>query len=415
MPLGARRAVEELARLLDGAAPEPTGAAAGQVALIERVRAVTPVLARAAAPTPAFRTALRTRLVAVASVQPPTPTPTPTPGPARAVAQWSQGRGVRRRLGVTAGTLAGVIALTGIGVAGSRSLPGAPLYGLKRGAEEVQLALAGGDVSEATRQLQFARTRLREVAALTGGAREVSVGPVASAGLFATGRLVLGGPLDARLRSTLADMDRETRSGYRLLAKAYRRTSRAGLLRQLTTFSTAQRSDLTRILPALPAGARQQAAASLALVTVIGDKARALLEPRACPTGCPPTPSGSPHPGGRATTGPAASHRPAPGRPTPATRAPASHAPVTRVPIPIRPPSGHSTRPPGGPHQPGPHGNGRPPTALPTPRPVPPAHLPTPPPVPPEPLPTLPIPSVLPLPVPVPVPTELPTVPPLLP
>ncbi len=401
MPLGTSRAVEELARLLDGAAPEPTGAAAGHVALVERVRAVTPVLARAAAPTPAFRTALRTRLVAVASVQP----PTPTPGPARAVARWSQGRGVRRRLSVTAGTLAGVIALTGIGVAGSRSLPGAPLYGLKRGAEQVQLALASGDVNEATRQLQFARTRLREVVALTGGAREVSVGPVGSAGLFAAGRLALGGPLDARLRSTLADMDRETRSGYRLLAKAYRRTSRAELLRQLTTFSTAQHSDLTRILPTLPAGARQQAEASLALVAVIGDNARALLGPRACPTGCPPTPSGSGRPGGRATTGPAASNRPAPGRP--ATGAP---APVTRVPIPIRPPSGHSPRPPGDSHPPGHRGNQGPPILQPTLPPLPPL-----PPVPPAPLPKLPIPSVLPLPVPVPVPTELPTVPPLLP
>ena len=401
MPLGTRRAVEELARLLDGAAPEPTGAAAGHVALVERVRAVTPVLARAAAPTPAFRTALRTRLVAVASVQP----PTPAPGPARAVAQWSQGRGVRRRLSVPAGTLAGVIALTGIGVAGSRALPGAPLYGLKRGAEGVQLALASGDLSEATRQLQFARTRLREVVTLTGGARTVSVGPVASSGLFAAGRPALGGPLDARLRSTLADMDRETRSGYRLLAKAYRRTSRAELLRQLTTFSTAQQRDLSRILPALPAAARQQAEGSLALVTVIGHNARALLEPRACPTGC--SPSGSGRPGGRATTGPAASNRPAPGRPAtgaPATRAPATRLPATRVPIPIRPPSGHTPRRPGDSHPPGHRGNEGPPTSLPT--------LP---PLPPAPLPTVPVPSVLPLSVPVPVPTELPTVPPLLP
>ena len=407
-PLSTRRGIEELARLLDGAGPQGTGAPAmaagqvagsGQLALVERVRAVAPVLDPAATPTPEFRTALRARLVAVASVQ----APSPTPGPARAVAQWSRGRGVQRRLSVTAGALAGAIAVTGISVAGSRSLPGAPLYGLKRGAEDVQLALASGDVAEATMQLQFARTRLREVVALTDGAREGSVGPVASAGLFAAGRLTLGGPLDARLRSTLADMDRETRSGYQLLANAYRGTSRATLLRQLTTFSTAQQGGLTGVLPSLPAGARPQAQASLALVTWIGDNARALLEARACAVGCPPAPNRS---GG--TTGPPAPNAPAPGRSAAATRAPVTSGPATGAPIPIRPPS---TRPPGDSHAPDPGGHDGPPATLPPLPPLPPVvPLPT------APLPPVHIPSVPPLPVPVP--TRLPTVPtlpPLLP
>ena len=421
-PLSTRRGIEELARLLDGAAPQATGApamapgskvGAGQLALVERVRAVAPFLDRAATPTPEFRTASRARLVAVASVQ----APAPTPGPARAVAQWSRGRGVQRRLSVTAGALAGVIAVTGIGVAGSRSLPGAPLYGLKRGAEDVQLALASGDVAEATKQLQFARTRLREVVALNDGAGDVSVGPVASAGLFAAGHLTLGGPLDARLRSTLADMDRETRSGYQLLAKAYRRTSRAALLRQLSTFSTAQQGGLTGVLPSLPAGARQQAQASLALVTTIGDNARALLEARACAVSCPPATSrsgGTPTPTGRGgTTGPPAPNAPAPGRSAPATRAPVTSGPATGAPIPIRPPAGRPPRPPGTSDAPDPGGHQGPPATLPPLPPLPPVvPLPT------APLPPVPIPSVLPLPVPVPVPpvrTRLPTVPPLPP
>lgn len=425
--LGTRQAIEEFARLLDGAGPASThapatagkGVGAGQLALVERLRAVTPMLDRGAIPTPVFRTALRTRLVAVAAVQP----PAPTPSPVRATAQWSQGRGVQRRLGATAAALAGVIALTGVGVAGSRSLPGAPLYGLKRGVEDVQLALAGDDIAEGTRQLQFAQTRLREVVTLTDGARQVSVGPVASAGLVAAGPLALGGRLDARLRATLTDMDRETRSGYRLLAKAYRRTSRTELLRQLATFSTAQRGELTAVLPALPAGAHQQAAASLALVTVIGDNARALLEGRACPTDCTPAPTGSGRPGGQATIGPFATNLPAPGRATPATRAPATHAPATHAPatrapatgapLPIRPPAGHPPRTPGDPHPAAPDDHPGPPARLP--------QLPPPVLLPPAPLPPRPIPSMLHLPVPVrpgpvlPVPPRQPTKPPLLP
>ena len=415
-PLGTHRGAEQLARLLAGAGPDATGAPTraaagngamtGQLALVERLRAVAPLLDVAAVPTPAFRTALRTRLLAVAAV----PTPVPTTHRFQAAAQWSGGRGVKRRLGVLAGALAGVIALTGTGVAGSRSLPGSPLYGLKRGVEGIELALAASDVAEGTRELQFARTRLREVVALADGAEEVSIGPVLSTGPLVAGRVAFGGRLDARIRANFADMDRETRSGYRLLAGAYRRTSRAELLSRLTGFSTAQQGGLTGVLAFLPAGARPQAQASLALVTVIEINARALLEGRGCPAGCPP-PGRPGHPKSRAPSGPSGTQLPAPAHPVPATRKPATStpaastpatgAPATRAPIPTEPPSEHSPHRPGARGTRAPGGNGRPPA---TPR-----TRPTLPPLPPPgrmrivPLPALPIPSVLPLPLPVPV------------
>ena len=418
-PLGTHRGAEQLARLLAGADPEATGAPTraaagngamtGQLALVERLRAVAPLLDAAAVPTPAFRTALRTRLLAVAAV----PTPVPTTHRRQAAAQWSGGRGVKRRFGVLAGALAGVIALTGIGVAGSRSLPGSPLYGLKRGVEGIELALAASDVAEGTRELQFARTRLREVVALADGAEEVSIGPVPSTGPIVAGRVAFGGRLDARIRANFADMDRETRSGYRLLAGAYRRTSRAELLRRLTGFSTAQQGGLTGVLASLPAGARPQAQASLALVTVIEINARALLEGRGCPAGCPPPPGRPGRSNSRAPIGPSGTQLPAPAHPVPATRAPATgpraagtpaastpaaSTPATRPPIPTEPPSEHSPHKPGARGTRAPGGNGRPP-ATPRMRPTlpPPGRMRI------APLPPLPSPSVLPLPLPEPV------------
>ncbi len=410
-PLVSRRSTEQFARLLDGGGPEASGAVTGPLALVERLRAVAPALAATADPTPAFRTALRTRLLAVAAV----PTPVPTTNRRQAAARWSRGRAVQRRLGVTAGALAGVIVLTGIGVAGSRSLPGAPLYGVKRGAEGIQLALAGGGVAAGTRELQFARVRLREVVALATGAEEVSIGSVVPTGPIAADRVAFGGPVTDRIRAGLADMDSETRSGYRLLADAYQRTGRAELPRRLAAFGAAQQRGLTGVLPNLPAGTRAQAQASLALVTVIAANAGTLLQPRPCPAGCPPAPGRSVSPSGGTPTGPAGTQRPAPAQRSPATRVPTAGAPATRAPS--QPPAGRH----GSPRSPAPAGSGRPPGTLPTLPPLPPpgprAPLPPPAPLSHAPLSPLPIPSVRPpsVPVPVPLPTQLPTVPPLLP
>ena len=121
---GTRGAARELALVLDGPA-------AARPPVVLGLQQLGAVLERSTHPRPEFRDALRTRLLAVAAVRPAT-----APAPVRTLdTAWVQQRRTQRRLGLAAGGLAGVVAVTGLGVAGSRSLPGEPLYGLKIGAD----------------------------------------------------------------------------------------------------------------------------------------------------------------------------------------------------------------------------------------------------------------------------------------
>ena len=370
-PLGTRRGSQELARLLagDGAAAAavdspPAGRrrsaelAGDQFALVVRLRAVGPLLDAAVTPRPEFRAALRARLLAVASVQAPASLQAPAARVLETAVSWSQRQRNQRRTGVVAGATAGAIALTGVAIAGSRSLPGDPFYSLKRGAEQVQLELVNGDVAEGAKHLQFAGTRLREVTALAGGRPDVAAGLGGSAGLLAAEPAALGGSLAARVRSALADMDAETRAGHRLLEGAFRRTSRTEPLRLLTSFSTAQRSGIAAVLPSLPVSARQRAETSLALVTVIGNDARSMLS-RHIPSaanGNPVPPSDAPRtslPGGVSGSGAPTSGAPSTSSPTPTTsRSPSSTSSATTSPTGNRtlsptasPPASHPASP----------------------------------------------------------------------
>lgn len=291
-PLGTRRAIEELARLLDGAVAGPgtpaTATAGTAVAML--VCAARPSLAAATTARPEFRAALRTRLLAVAAVQ--------APAAAPAAAAWVRTPKVQRRMGVTAGAMAGVIALIGIGVAGSRSVPGEVFYGLKTGAEGLQLDLAHGDVGKGSKHLEFATTRLREVEALAHGADQLSLG--AGAAPFQAGGQEAGGRT-ADLRDTLARMDSQTRIGSQLLTDAFRASGTPAPLHLLATWATTQRAGLKAVLPLVPPAAQASARSSLALVTAVGKDTGELLALGTCFTTCDPR-----------TGGPALSGEPAP-------------------------------------------------------------------------------------------------------
>ena len=87
--------------------------------------------------------------------------------------------------------------------------PGDPLYGLKRGTEETQLALAGDGRGQTL--LDFARTRLHELEELTGSG--VSALPAAGAA-GPDGTVVLAADADPQLvLETLATMDAQTTEG----------------------------------------------------------------------------------------------------------------------------------------------------------------------------------------------------------
>ncbi|MCW2584886.1 MAG: hypothetical protein JWN55_402 [Frankiales bacterium] len=363
-PLGSRSRVEELARLLDGAVSGPGALTAGHAALATRLRAVAPALNAVAAPRPEFRSQLRQRLVAVATVQAAADAPYATPltrhNPLQAAASWSHTHRAQRRIGVTAGVMAGVIAFTGVAVAASRSLPGAPFYGLKRAAEGVQLQFAAGDTARGTKHLQFAETRLREVRALAHGDQELALGgamtPVAASSTAPVAApQALGGSLQDRLEATLRDFNSETKIGTALLQSVFRETGKPEPLRILKTFSAQQRSRLTALLPTLPATVRGDAQDSLDLVTNVGTDASQLLALGTCGAQCYPQPAPSvtsepaPKPGVTAAPSPSAADNngvppcvctqpTATPEPTPATQ-PTATAEPTSEPTPTATPS----------------------------------------------------------------------------
>jgi hypothetical protein len=233
---------EQFARLLEVsssvAAVDPTMGSLASLANALRVAGQAPGMPRT---DPAFRAALRQRLVAVATVQAPAQATT-TAQPGRNAAQVMAYR-AQRRIAALAGVVTLSTSLAGIGVAAARSLPGDPFYGVKRATESVQLWATRGDEAKGKRHLEFARTRLAE-------AKEMS-------------------PTDSHLASTLSAMDAETKEASTELISAYHSSHSTQPLADLVTFSSQQLSDLNQLATTLPDALKAKEAASAGLVTSV--------------------------------------------------------------------------------------------------------------------------------------------------
>lgn len=297
--LATRNRAEEFARLLEGSVPA-SGRLAGTldtVLLARQVAAAGHALAPVTTPRAEFRTALRTRLLAVAAVQPASAERTSSGraadrSTAAAIPGEATSGGSRRRtqraLGVAAGAMASCVAVTGVAVAGSQSLPGDPFYGVKRTTEALQLATADGALAKGRRHLDFAATRLQELRQLTQG-RGTS------------DSVELDPDVAQQVRSTLAAMDTETRKGTALLTDAFRSSQTPTSLQTLSKFASAQSVGLEQLLPDLPAESQTRAVASLALVAEVVDDTEELMALETCEAGCDPSTSG---PGTSATPTP---------------------------------------------------------------------------------------------------------------
>jgi hypothetical protein len=128
-------------------------------------------------------------------------------------------RGSRTRIAILAGVVAGALALSGVSLASTDSIPGDALYSVKRSSEQAQLVLAGSDVSRGNLHLEFARSRLVE-------ARHVA--PSEASGV-------------------LDEMDAETRAGARLLFGAAWADREGAAIDAVTAFLSQQRDDLTQL------------------------------------------------------------------------------------------------------------------------------------------------------------------------
>ena len=331
-PFGSRGAAD-FASALDGG----TAGTLPGLALAARLRTVGGSLDEVLSPRADFRDALRLRLMAVATVQ--------ANAPAVAAAPLASAVSWRRRTGaVAAGAMASVVAVSGVAVAGSQSLPGDPFYGVKKTAEAFQLRTADGDVEKGTQHLEFAATRLREVRGLTLGRDAADagpeLGPAAMAGGItlrsATQPLAAGDALSAdmadRVKQTLAEMDEQTRQGSALLNDAYRDSRAPEPLRVLTTFADRQAAGLELLLPALPPRTQDRARISLALLTGVAADAGELLSVGTCRQGCDPSLAAPTLPSAPGTSTPGRSEAPcACAAPAPAP-APGPVAPTTDEP-----------------------------------------------------------------------------------
>lgn len=413
--VGARGAAAQLARLLDRGPSSDSGPLSHAAVLAARLRLVGTALDTEMVPRAEFRDALRTRLVAVATVQPPavrpaaTRTPAVRPAATRASAAWSAAvswRASPRASSVLAGALASVVAVSGVAVAGSQSLPGDPFYGVKRTVEAFQLRSADGDVEKGTRHLDLAATRLREVRGLTLGRDAVHAGPQLGPSAVSAGILLrssvqplaaddaLSAPVAERVRDTLTAMDSETRDGTALLTGAYRSTRAPEPLRALTRFAVRQSEGLSQLIPALPPVTQQRARVSLALLSGVTEDANELLGIGSCGLVCQPPQIASELPSGpeQPPTAPfCGCEQPAPAPQTSAT--PPSEAPEPAPQPHPRPTHSASPEPSPAPSPPAPSS-----------RPL----LPPPPPLP-VPIPSLPLPAPLPTPTLPPLPVGLPS------
>lgn len=233
-------------------------------------------------PDPAFRAATRARLVAMAAVR--TPAPEPVTGVRRLLAARAGDTAPARwRTRLTAG-LAGaaltVTAAASLVALASDAQPGDVLYGLKRGTEQTQLALAGDARGQTL--LDFASTRLHELEVLVDEAPNAlpAAGDAPGAGT------VLAAAADPELFiSTLETMDDQTTEGTAWLTDRAVTTRDDGPLDDLSVWATTQTAELAALAPALPEAAGAAVSHSLALLSDVSARTDGLQTALTCPSG----------------------------------------------------------------------------------------------------------------------------------
>jgi hypothetical protein len=250
-------------------------------AVIARLSALAPHLD--GEPDPAFRAAARARLVAMAAVR------TPAPPPASALRRFlTEGlpTPARWRTRLTAG-LAGaaltVTALATVVAVAEDARPGDALYGVKRGTEQTQLALAGD--ARGRILLDLAATRLDEVRSLVDeGATALSA--AGSAQSSRSSETELAAVADhALVVETLGTMDAQTAEGAAWLTERALTTGSADPLRLLSSWASTQSGGLAELRDDVPDQAQYDVAESLVLLADIETRVTGLESALGCATG----------------------------------------------------------------------------------------------------------------------------------
>jgi hypothetical protein len=233
-------------------------------------------------PDPAFRAATRARLVAMAAVR--TPAPAPASGLKRFLARAEDRAPSAWRSRLTAG-LAGaavaVTALAGLVAVSTDAQPGDPLYGLKRGTEQTQLALAS-DASRGQTLLGFASTRLDELESLVA---EGATALPAAAGAPGSTTVLAAGADTGLILETIETMDAQTVEGAAWLTDRAVTSGDQEPLEDLEVWADGQTAGLEALSGQVPAEARDAVANSLALLSDVAVRTTGLQEAVDCASG----------------------------------------------------------------------------------------------------------------------------------
>jgi hypothetical protein len=157
---------------------------------------------------------------------------------------------IPRRVTVATGTLAGLVALSGVGFASGGATPGDALYAVKRSRESAQLTLARSPVARGSLYLQFARSRLAEAAAVT------------------TDRVQFTRLLD--------DMDTDVRLGMADLGTAAVNQHHPAPLKLVDEFALAQQNQLERLQHTATTAIATRINSSLSLLLAVSERSNQL-------------------------------------------------------------------------------------------------------------------------------------------
>ena len=228
---------DAFADALDGTATDLLDDTELMLGVVERLHGLpgTAALSNAGA-RPDFRSQLRARLIEEA-VAASTPEPHATVVPI--TSRWNQSWARRNRTRLLTSAAAGIVVVTAVSIGASSSLPGNPLYPLKRGGESVEYALAGSDEARGKLELSFARTRLDEIGQLTSHDAAFGIAPVAGV-QAAGGSTVLATSTNTWVVRLFGDMDHNANQGSTLLQRSFKNHPRPAPLREVQEFAQYQ-------------------------------------------------------------------------------------------------------------------------------------------------------------------------------
>lgn len=244
--ISARRAAEDFARLVDGAPVDRAERFGDLTATVTLLREQETPVARAE-----FVADLRTRLmVAADTVFAPAPAAT---RPAKVVELAPAARRHNRRLAIATAAFVVVGGTAGAAAAAESSLPGDPLYPLKRSIESARVSFSSSDTAKGHDLISQSNTRLKEVDGLMGDSNSTS-----------------------RISHTLASFRRSASSGADLLFVAYQRNGDPEDLAALRgTFE--QQTELLKSLAAqAPSTTQPDFSAARSLLADLDQQARVL-------------------------------------------------------------------------------------------------------------------------------------------